>query len=61
MTALEVGLLSGYSISISIFCCGCAPCKGGAIPVGASPTRHHASAGSNRSNHGGNEMVEAFG
>jgi hypothetical protein len=40
---------------------GSAPCKGGAFPVGASPTRRTAPAGSNRSNYGGNEMVEAFG
>lgn len=40
---------------------GCAPCKGGAFPVGESPTRRTAPAGSNRSNYGGNEMVEAFG
>jgi len=38
-----------------------APCKGGAFPVGESPTRRNAPAGSTRSNYGGNEMVEAFG
>ena len=31
------------------------------FPVGASPTRQTAPAGSNRSRHGGNEMSEAFG
>ena len=31
------------------------------FPVGASPTRPTAPAGSNRSSHGGNEMAEAFG
>ena len=31
------------------------------FPVGASPTRRTAPAGSNRSSHGGNEMAEAFG
>lgn len=31
------------------------------FPVGESPTRRNAPAGSNRSNYGGNEMVEAFG
>ena len=31
------------------------------FPVGASPTRPNAPAGSNRSSHGGNEMAEAFG
>ena len=31
------------------------------FPAGASPARRNAPAGSNRSNHGGNEMVEAFG
>src|SRR6202007_868984 len=30
------------------------------FPVGASPTRRFAPAGSNRSSHGGNEMAEAF-
>src|ERR1039458_8441998 len=39
----------------------CAPCKGGAYPVGERPTRRNAPAGSTRSNCGGNEMVEAFG
>src|SRR6478752_9052156 len=29
------------------------------FPVGASPTRRFAPAGSNRSSHGGNEMAEA--
>ena len=31
------------------------------FPVGPSPNRRNAPAGSNRSNYGGNEMVEAFG
>ena len=31
------------------------------FPVGASPTRRFAPAGSNRSRHGGDEMSEAFG
>jgi hypothetical protein len=31
------------------------------FPVGESPTRRNAPAGSNRSSHGGNEMAEAFG
>jgi len=31
------------------------------FPVGASPTRRKAPAGSNRSSHGGDEMAEAFG
>jgi hypothetical protein len=31
------------------------------FPVGARPTRQPAPAGSNRSNYGGNEMVEASG
>ena len=31
------------------------------FPVGASPTRRNAPAGSNRSSHGGDEMAEAFG
>ena len=48
-------------VSHMIVCFGGAPCKGGAVPVGASPTRQPAPAGSNRSNYGGNEMVEAFG
>src|ERR1700751_45539 len=30
------------------------------FPVGASPTRRFAPAGSNRSSHGGNEMAEPF-
>ena len=31
------------------------------FPVGASPARPTAPAGSNRSSHGGDEMAEAFG
>jgi hypothetical protein len=31
------------------------------FPVGASPTRQNAPAGSNRSSHGGDEMAEAVG
>ena len=31
------------------------------FPVGESPTRSIAPAGSNRSGHGGNDMAEAFG
>ena len=31
------------------------------FPVGASPTRQTAPAGSNRSSYGGDEMAEAFG
>ena len=31
------------------------------FPVGASPARRNAPAGSNRSSHGGNKMAEAFG
>jgi hypothetical protein len=41
--------------------CGCAPWKGDVVPVGASPTRRSAPAGSNRSSRGGNEAAEAFG
>src|SRR5215469_2488504 len=40
--------------------CGCAVLRR-RFPVGESPTRRDAPAGSNRSSCGGNEAVEAFG
>jgi len=52
--------LTGYGLNCEVTLSACAVQRR-RFPVGASPTRQTAPAGSNWSNYGGNEMVEAFG